>query len=207
MKQNITITLQDVTEQDLRDAFHQAIDELGVKAGQQIPADMYNLREQVMDILFRPVEKPQSKPKLTEDEIEALERERCRAAFKVQRQNGNGSKIKELEAKLAETNDFLEHYIKEASDWHNAAKSHFSRTKELEKNYYDEIALSDRYLTKCQELEAHNELMKNVLEMVEDNSKMPHRHDDLQTRLYCLAERAREALLKNNQGMKDAGEK
>jgi hypothetical protein len=62
MKKEFTVTLQDVTEQDLRDAFHQAIDELGVKAGQQIPADMYNLREQVMDILFRPVEKSQSKP-------------------------------------------------------------------------------------------------------------------------------------------------
>jgi hypothetical protein len=65
MKKKFTVTLQDVTEQDLRDAFHQAIDELGVKAGQQIPADMYNLREQVMDILFRPVEKPQSKPTIS----------------------------------------------------------------------------------------------------------------------------------------------
>ena len=56
MKKKFTVTLQDVTEQDIRDAFHQAIDELGVKAGDEIPADMYNLREQVMDILFRPVE-------------------------------------------------------------------------------------------------------------------------------------------------------
>lgn len=54
MKRDTTITLQDVTEQDLRDVFHKAIDELGVKTGQQIPADMYNLRERVMDILFRP---------------------------------------------------------------------------------------------------------------------------------------------------------
>ena len=54
MKRDTTITLQDVTEQDLRDVFHKAIDELGIKGGDQIPADMYNLREQVMDILFRP---------------------------------------------------------------------------------------------------------------------------------------------------------
>lgn len=38
-------------------------------------------------------------------------------------------------------------------------------------------------------LEQQNAVMKNVLEMVEDNSKMPHQHTDLQTRLYCLAER------------------
>jgi hypothetical protein len=41
----------------------------------------------------------------------------------------------------------------------------------------------------------HNlELAKLVLEMVEDNSKMPHQHEDKQLRLYCLAERAREVL-------------
>lgn len=38
--------------------------------------------------------------------------------------------------------------------------------------------------------------MVEVLRMVEDNSKMPHQHQDLQTRLYCLAERAREVLEK-----------
>lgn len=37
-------------------------------------------------------------------------------------------------------------------------------------------------------------LAKEVLEMVVDNTKMPHQHSDLQTRLYCLAERAREVL-------------
>lgn len=38
------------------------------------------------------------------------------------------------------------------------------------------------------------ERLKEVLEMVVDNTKMPHKHEDLQTRLYCLAERAREIL-------------
>lgn len=38
-----------------------------------------------------------------------------------------------------------------------------------------------------------------VLEMVEDNTKMPHQHSDLQTRLYCLTERATEALSKIKQ--------
>lgn len=33
-----------------------------------------------------------------------------------------------------------------------------------------------------------------LAEMVEDHTKMPHQHSDLQTRLYCLTERASEAL-------------
>lgn len=37
---------------------------------------------------------------------------------------------------------------------------------------------------------------REVLEMVQDNTKMPHQHSDLQTRLYCLSERATEALKK-----------
>lgn len=52
MKKQINITLQDVTEQDMRHIFHQAIDELGVEGGQSIPADMFNLREKVINILF-----------------------------------------------------------------------------------------------------------------------------------------------------------
>lgn len=35
-----------------------------------------------------------------------------------------------------------------------------------------------------------------LIEMVEDHRKMPHQHEDLQTRLYCLTERAREFLEK-----------
>jgi hypothetical protein len=35
-----------------------------------------------------------------------------------------------------------------------------------------------------------------VLEMVQDNTKMPHQHTDPQLRLYCLAERAEEVLKK-----------
>lgn len=54
MKHNITVTLQDVTEQDIRDIFHSAIEQLGVRAGDQIPADMYNLREKVISALFNP---------------------------------------------------------------------------------------------------------------------------------------------------------
>ena len=39
-------------------------------------------------------------------------------------------------------------------------------------------------------------LAKSVecLEMVEDNSKMPHQHSDYYTRLCCLSERARQTL-------------
>lgn len=36
--------------------------------------------------------------------------------------------------------------------------------------------------------------IKEFIEMVEDNTKMPHQHTDPQLRLYCLAERAREIL-------------
>jgi hypothetical protein len=36
--------------------------------------------------------------------------------------------------------------------------------------------------------------VKTVLEMVEDNTKMPHQHKDYYERLCCLAERAREVL-------------
>lgn len=39
-------------------------------------------------------------------------------------------------------------------------------------------------------------IAKYVLEMVVDNTKMPHQHSDFQTRLYCLSERASEALEK-----------
>jgi hypothetical protein len=46
-----------------------------------------------------------------------------------------------------------------------------------------------------------NKKLREALEMVMDNTKMPHHHSDLQTRLWqeiwlldCLAERAREAL-------------
>jgi hypothetical protein len=37
-----------------------------------------------------------------------------------------------------------------------------------------------------------------ILEMVEDHRKMPHQHYDPVTKLYCLTERAREALGKIN---------
>jgi hypothetical protein len=43
-------------------------------------------------------------------------------------------------------------------------------------------------------LQSENKKLREALEMVMDNTKMPHQHSDLQTRLYCLAERAREAL-------------
>jgi len=38
-----------------------------------------------------------------------------------------------------------------------------------------------------------------VLEMVQDNTKMPHSHSDPQLRLYCLAERASEVLKELNE--------
>lgn len=38
-----------------------------------------------------------------------------------------------------------------------------------------------------------------TLEMVEDNTKMPHQHSDPQLRLYCLTERAGETLSKHKE--------
>lgn len=40
-----------------------------------------------------------------------------------------------------------------------------------------------------------------IIEMVEDNTKMPHPHNDPQTRLYCLAERANEFFEKTMRGL------
>jgi hypothetical protein len=52
MKRKTITTIQDVTEQDIRNAFRDAFDKLGIKAGEQIPAQMYDLREVLVDILF-----------------------------------------------------------------------------------------------------------------------------------------------------------
>jgi hypothetical protein len=82
----------------------------------------------------------------------------------------------------------LENYLRDAKE----------RIKELELslNLHRQAACENS--ERAIKAEAQNKIMREVLEMVEDNSKMPHQHSDLQTRLYCLAERAREALSKNS---------
>jgi hypothetical protein len=67
MKKKFTVTLQDVTEQDISNAFYDAFNKLGVRAGEKIPADMYNLRQEVIRALFSP-----KQHELTVDEIHDL---------------------------------------------------------------------------------------------------------------------------------------
>ncbi len=56
MKKTYTITINDLSENDMRDIFYEAIEKLGVKAGQQIPADIVDLRETVIRLMFEKAE-------------------------------------------------------------------------------------------------------------------------------------------------------
>lgn len=49
-------------------------------------------------------------------------------------------------------------------------------------------------LISIKQLEEKLDKCKRVLEMVEDHTKMPHKHSDYYERLCCLAERSREVL-------------
>lgn len=52
MNKTYTVTINNLTESDMHDIFYEAIEKLGVKAGQQIPGDMVDLRETVIRLLF-----------------------------------------------------------------------------------------------------------------------------------------------------------
>lgn len=56
MKKIYTITIDNLSENDMRDIFYKATERLGVKAGQQIPADMVDLRETVIMLMFEKAE-------------------------------------------------------------------------------------------------------------------------------------------------------
>ena len=47
-----TVTINNLTEADMRDIFYEAIEKLGVQAGQSIPGDMVDLRETVIRLMF-----------------------------------------------------------------------------------------------------------------------------------------------------------
>jgi CHASE3 domain sensor protein len=51
----------------------------------------------------------------------------------------------------------------------------------------------------CIKLEQKLAIAKEALEMVADNSKMPHQHSDYYLRLCCLSERANEVLTQLNE--------
>lgn len=52
MNKTYTVTIDNLTEADMRDIFYEAIEKLGVKAGQQIPSDMVDLRETFIRLMF-----------------------------------------------------------------------------------------------------------------------------------------------------------
>jgi hypothetical protein len=52
MNKTYTVTINNLTEADMRDVFYEAIEKLGIKAGQQIPTDMLDLRERVIKLMF-----------------------------------------------------------------------------------------------------------------------------------------------------------
>lgn len=55
MKKIYTVTINNLTEADMRDIFYEAIEKLGVEAGQKIPADLVDLREAVIRLMFKKV--------------------------------------------------------------------------------------------------------------------------------------------------------
>ena len=52
MKKVYTTAIDNLTENDMRDIFYEAMEELGVTAGDIIPSDMLNLREKVIRLMF-----------------------------------------------------------------------------------------------------------------------------------------------------------
>ena len=52
MNKTYTVTVNNLTESDMRDIFYEAIEKLGVKAGEKIPGDMVDLRETVIRLMF-----------------------------------------------------------------------------------------------------------------------------------------------------------
>ena len=52
MKKVTKITYNNVSENDMRNFLHEAIDRLGVSGGQQIPKDMLELREELIKVMF-----------------------------------------------------------------------------------------------------------------------------------------------------------
>lgn len=52
MNKTYTVTINNLTETNMRDIFYEAIEKLGVKAGEKIPSDMVDLREAVIRLLF-----------------------------------------------------------------------------------------------------------------------------------------------------------
>lgn len=52
MNKTYTVTINNLTETDMRGIFYEAIEKLGVKAGEIIPSNMVDLRETVVRLMF-----------------------------------------------------------------------------------------------------------------------------------------------------------
>lgn len=53
MKRINNITIDNLSEQDLRGIFHDVFEQLNVTAGNLIPKDMVNVREKLIELLFK----------------------------------------------------------------------------------------------------------------------------------------------------------
>lgn len=52
MNKVYTVTINNLTQADMHDIFHEAIGKLGIEAGERIPSDMVDLREAVIRLMF-----------------------------------------------------------------------------------------------------------------------------------------------------------
>lgn len=52
MNKTHTVTINNLTQADMRDIFHEAIGKLGIEDGERIPSDMVDLRETVIRLMF-----------------------------------------------------------------------------------------------------------------------------------------------------------
>ena len=52
MNKTYTVIINNLTEADMRDIFYEAIEKLGVQAGQSIPGYMVDWREVVIRLMF-----------------------------------------------------------------------------------------------------------------------------------------------------------
>lgn len=66
----------------------------------------------------------------------------------------------------------------------------------MEHEYHNPVEYTKRLKTENQKLKKQVEILKPIVEMVEDHRKMPHKHSHSRDKLYCLTERASEALEK-----------
>lgn len=112
--------------------------------------------------------------------------------------------IDKLKEKLTESEKGFKQLVainKEESHHFDVLKDDWMTAQNHIKELQAELALKDSWvkhhqgsveatMKRCHKAEYNLKLAMELIDMVEDNSKMPHQHTDPQTRLYCLTERA-----------------